>query len=114
MVAAEDAGRSVAEKLGVKPGMVVQEIGWDEETQEFTFVLGPKSLQLAKSGHEIPVGTVMSRLHRGRRMLKSRLYEHARLLGIIGPESAVGEDGQRDSVIDMDLYRTKTKKGATA
>lgn len=34
MVAAEDAGRSVAEKLGVKPGMVVQEIGWDEDVDE--------------------------------------------------------------------------------
>jgi RNA polymerase sigma-70 factor (ECF subfamily) len=58
-----------------------------------------------------PVGTVMSRLHRGRRMLKSRLYEHARLLGIIGPEPAVGEEPQRDSVIEMDRYR---KKGASA
>lgn len=34
MVAAEDAGRSVAEKLGINPGMVVQEIGWDEDVDE--------------------------------------------------------------------------------
>jgi hypothetical protein len=34
VVAAEDAARSVAEKLGVKPGMVVQEIGWDEDVDE--------------------------------------------------------------------------------
>ncbi len=36
MVAAEDAGRSsdIAGKLGVEPGMVVQEIGWDEDVDE--------------------------------------------------------------------------------
>ena len=34
MVAAGDAGRGVAEKLGITPGMVVQEIGWDEDVDE--------------------------------------------------------------------------------
>lgn len=34
MVAAGDAGRRVAEKLGIKQGMVVQEIGWDEDVDE--------------------------------------------------------------------------------
>lgn len=35
MVAAEDAGKvGVAERLGIKPGMVVQEIGWDEDVDD--------------------------------------------------------------------------------
>jgi len=36
VVAAEDAGRTsdIAGKLGVEPGMVVQEIGWDSDVDE--------------------------------------------------------------------------------
>lgn len=36
MVAAEDAGRSsdIAGKLGIEPGMVVQELGWDSDVDE--------------------------------------------------------------------------------
>ncbi|ANZ35143.1 hypothetical protein BBK82_02715 [Lentzea guizhouensis] len=35
MVAAEDAGKiGVAEKLGIESGMVVQEIGWDEDVDD--------------------------------------------------------------------------------
>lgn len=34
VVASGDAGGSVAERLGIKPDMVVQEIGWDEDVDE--------------------------------------------------------------------------------
>jgi hypothetical protein len=34
VVAAGDAGRGVADKLGITQGMVVQEIGWDEDVDE--------------------------------------------------------------------------------
>ncbi|GLZ33865.1 hypothetical protein Lesp02_60530 [Lentzea sp. NBRC 105346] len=35
MVAAEDAAKGgVAEKLGIEPGMVVQELGWDEDVDD--------------------------------------------------------------------------------
>ena len=42
---------------------------------------------------EIPIGTVMSRLHRGRKLLQNRLFEYARRRGIIRPNPAVEDLG---------------------
>lgn len=55
-----------------------------------------------------PVGTVMSRLHRGRRLMKARLYEHARAMGIIGPEQFVGD--AEATPINLQAYRSRKKE----
>jgi hypothetical protein len=47
----------------------------------------------------------MSRLHRGRRLLKGRLYEHARAMGIVGPEAEVG--AKPEPVVELDRYRAR-------
>jgi RNA polymerase sigma-70 factor (ECF subfamily) len=45
------------------------------------------------SALSIPLGTVMSRLHRGRKMLQGQLLEYARKKGILSGPSNVATDG---------------------
>jgi RNA polymerase sigma-70 factor, ECF subfamily len=64
-----------------------------------------------------PVGTVMSRLHRARRLLKADLVDQARALGLdvdgkktLPAASSDGSSRETDGPIEMDLYRQR--KGA--
>jgi RNA polymerase sigma-70 factor, ECF subfamily len=50
-----------------------------------------------------PVGTVMSRLFRGRRILQSHLYEYAVREGVIHPP----KDAQTGAPVDLEAYRAR-------
>lgn len=51
-----------------------------------------------------PIGTVMSRLHRGRRLLKASLVEHARALGF---ETDAPDADEQRAPVELDTYRAK-------
>jgi RNA polymerase sigma-70 factor (ECF subfamily) len=61
-----------------------------------------------------PIGTVMSRLHRGRKLLQRALYNHAIALGVIKGEERVGDRATRapDNTASLEEYRGRKKRGA--
>ncbi len=59
-----------------------------------------------------PIGTVMSRLHRGRKLLQRSLYEHALALGIVKGEQRVGGAGataEGAAPADLAAYRARKR-----
>jgi RNA polymerase sigma-70 factor (ECF subfamily) len=61
---------------------------------------------------ECPVGTVMSRLHRGRRLLKAKLLEEAALAGIVDKREAPSElEQNKEQESPLSLKRYRQKKG---
>lgn len=50
-----------------------------------------------------PIGTVMSRLHRARKLVQKQLVEHARALGLVAA-------GHAEEPVDIDVYRRRRKE----
>src|SRR5687768_2981096 len=57
-----------------------------------------------------PIGTVMSRLHRGRKLLQRSLYNHALALGIVKGEPM--SEKREEQPADLAAYRAKRRASA--
>jgi RNA polymerase sigma-70 factor (ECF subfamily) len=61
---------------------------------------------------DCPIGTVMSRLYRGRRMLQAKLEEYALKEGYIGWETDEAEEAESESkTADLEEYRQRRAEG---
>jgi RNA polymerase sigma-70 factor (ECF subfamily) len=58
-----------------------------------------------------PIGTVMSRLHRGRKLLQKSLYSHALAMGIVKGEDEIFE-AKKVEPTDIASYRAKRRGAA--
>ncbi|HSQ61815.1 MAG TPA: sigma-70 family RNA polymerase sigma factor [Polyangiaceae bacterium] len=59
-----------------------------------------------------PIGTVMSRLHRGRKLLQKALYSHALAMGIVKSEAVVGGAPRAEKQAkpaDLEAYRARKR-----
>lgn len=56
---------------------------------------------------EIPIGTVMSRLHRARKTLQSKLGDYALSQGIGSTDHRQAGESARGTLVDIDRYRRK-------
>jgi RNA polymerase sigma-70 factor (ECF subfamily) len=56
-----------------------------------------------------PIGTVMSRLHRGRRLLQRALREHAVTMGIVGDGAGRADEANAHSPTDLAAFRRKKR-----
>jgi RNA polymerase sigma-70 factor (ECF subfamily) len=57
---------------------------------------------------ECPIGTVMSRIYRGRRLLHKLLHDHAVELGLVDEEPEAPAEASTDrNTVDIDAYRKR-------